>query len=1073
MKLLLKYLFLFLIVCAIREASGQSSNISILDPDNGYSGQLISLKGEGLAGFDRVFFGNIEGEIISVADQLVEVKPPAGTPFDNISLLNTSTGLYYYSEKDFYLTFKGESGIAPSNFDAQVDVDAFAGLYDITIADLDGDQKNDIISANQESNFPSIYFNNSTPGNIDWTPIASNVDLDPYSASSISSLSYHVTSGDITGNGKPDLVFTEATDATIGTRLFIIGNNSSGPGNFSRQQKVIALEGVSTKRVIIKDLDLDGKPEIIVSSENNNKIYILVNNTALTTFGPNPPTPTIIELTVDGAQRTSGLEVEDLNGDGKAEIITNPTQNENFFIASNQSTPGNFSFESFEQITFGEDLVNVKVADLNNDNKPDIIVTFFDDDAIAIFPNSTAGVASSPSFETPIIISSNLFPWGLDVGDMDGDGDLDILIATIGSTAINLFENQGENSFDFVRRTLPVTFINRNIRAADMDGDSKPDIVFASVESGGNGINKLSVLRNQKCIIQTITPSGPINVCTGNSITLETQAMEGVTYHWLQDGDTVKSSTDNFIELASSAQSGEYSVEIDANIEVCAGNPEPVSVTITDSNTLTSAIIDDVGSICTGESLFLQLANAVEVNADSLVWHGPQGFTEAGDQVEVVDFNISKAGRYSVDVYSGSCIVETVSTIVEITNAPNFALNGSGTYCKGATIELSVSPSTGAIGYQWFNGNTLLTGETNNSYTPTETGNYFAKVAYNTSCSPINTDTAVVNILAQPQISFTFPSEACTGNSLSFTDESVVDDNAIVNYSWSFGDGNVSTERNPTHIYNSSGTFDVSLEITYDGFTTCTSELSQSITINGELNFSINSSSTAICEGDSSVLSVDNPFNTYNWSTGETSSSIIVREAGDYSVTVTDANGCEGTSEITVTSAPSPTVELNASNTVISPNDTITLNATGLANYIWSPDSAIIRNSSDEVQMVISNSTTVTVEGTNSSGCFGSASIQIRVEESNIGDVIVPEKFFSPNNDGIADSWKIEEISNYPQCGIEIYDQTGNKIYEAKPYNNDWQGTSNGQPIPDGVYYFVIRCDDAGLVKSGSITLLR
>jgi gliding motility-associated-like protein len=422
-------------------------------------------------------------------------------------------------------------------------------------------------------------------------------------------------------------------------------------------------------------------------------------------------------------------------------------------------------------------------------------------------------------------------------------------------------------------------------------------------------------------------------------------------------------------------------------------------------------------------------------------------------------------------------LVETISVVVDVISAPSFSISttGSGTYCEGESVTLNVSPTDPNFSYQWFNDSGEITGATNATFNPTESGNYFVEATdnNNTSCPNISTAPVTIEFLQEPSAAFSLPTEGCTGNSISFTDESVVDNNATANYFWSFGDGNVSTERNPTHIYNSSGTFDVSLEITYDGFTTCTSELSQSITINGELNFSISSSSTAICEGDSSVLSVDNPFNTYNWSTGETSSSIIVREAGDYSVTVTDANGCEGTSEITVTSAPSPTVELNASNTVVSPNDTITLNATGLANYIWSPDSAIIRNSSDEVQMVISNSTTVTVEGTNSSGCFGSASIQIRVEESNIGDVIVPEKFFSPNNDGIADSWKIEEISNYPQCGIEIYDQTGNKIYEAKPYNNDWQGTSNGQPIPDGVYYFVIRCDDAGLVKSGSITLLR
>jgi gliding motility-associated-like protein len=114
------------------------------------------------------------------------------------------------------------------------------------------------------------------------------------------------------------------------------------------------------------------------------------------------------------------------------------------------------------------------------------------------------------------------------------------------------------------------------------------------------------------------------------------------------------------------------------------------------------------------------------------------------------------------------------------------------------------------------------------------------------------------------------------------------------------------------------------------------------------------------------------------------------------------------------------------------------------------------------------------VEGQDENGCFGSAEIVIQVdEESNIGDRLTPMRFFSPNNDAIAQFWEIDNIENFSQCGVEIYDQQGNKIYESKPYNNDWEGTANGSPIPDGVYFYVIKCDDSGIAKSGSITLLR
>jgi len=1060
MKIQIKHILTLCFICFVLQLKAQSTYINSIDPKNGYSGQLISVKGVQLSDVDRVFFGSVEGSLISASDQLVEVKAPAGATFDNITLLNSSTDQYYYSGQHFYLSFGGASGITATDFDEQVDITASDGLFDVAIQDLDGDGKSDVIGANSESNLITILRNLSSPGTVSFSKSSLNIG-----ASGL-----NVTTGDLNGDGKSEVVFTEGND---GDRLLILVNNST-PGNFAFTLQSITIAGSSTKRAIIRDLDLDGKPDLTVSDQAKNSIYIVRNNSSggSLSFDGN-----IIELTVANAASTAGLDVEDLNGDNKPEIITNQflTDGGGFFIASNQSTPGNFSFNTFNQFNSSGTFVNLKVADINNDNKPDILATLFLSSSVAVFTNQSTGSGSEVSFSPAQNLSTNVRPWGLDFGDMDGDGDKDIVVSTIGEDlAVNVLNNSDGSGSNFQRVTLPVTYINRNIKVADIDGDSKPDIVFTSVDDQGDGTKEISVLRNNKCIIPIITPESPVNACSGNPVTLETQHIEGLTYEWQLNGTVVKSGTENFIELTDGSESGDYTVTIISDGGTCAETSETVTVNIVAAGALPSATISEDGPVCTGGTLMLASS---DVGATTYEWRGPDNFSASGIQVTVDNFNTSKAGRYFLDVYSGSCIVETKSVTVDVISAPNFSLSttGSGTYCEGDAVTLTISPDEPGFSYQWFNDSGIIAGETNTTFNPTESGNYFAEVTdnNNASCPAIETNALAVEFLQPPNAAFNLPSEGCTGNSISFTDESDFDNNATVNYFWNFGDGNVSTERNPSHIYNSSGTFDVSLEVSYDGFTTCLSEFSQPITINGELNFSISSSSTAICEGDSSVLSLDNPFNTYNWSTGETTSSIIVRDAGNYSVTVTDANGCEGTSEVSITSSPSPTVEIEASSIVVSPNDTITLNASGLANYIWSPDSALISGSSDEVQMIISNSTTVTVEGTNSSGCFGSASIQIIVEESNIGDVIVPEKFFSPNNDGIADSWEIEDVDNYPQCGVEIYDQTGNKIYEAKPYNNDWQGTSNGQPIPDGVYYYVIRCDGEGLVKSGSITLLR
>ncbi|MFT7612126.1 MAG: gliding motility-associated-like protein, partial [Parvicellaceae bacterium] len=48
----------------------------------------------------------------------------------------------------------------------------------------------------------------------------------------------------------------------------------------------------------------------------------------------------------------------------------------------------------------------------------------------------------------------------------------------------------------------------------------------------------------------------------------------------------------------------------------------------------------------------------------------------------------------------------------------------------------------------------------------------------------------------------------------------------------------------------------------------------------------------------------------------------------------------------------------------------------------------------------------------------------------------------------------------------------GQHVFSSKNYNNDWDGTFNGEPLPDGSYYYVIQCD--GSVKEkGALTILR
>ncbi|TNE75522.1 MAG: gliding motility-associated C-terminal domain-containing protein, partial [Bacteroidetes bacterium] len=57
-------------------------------------------------------------------------------------------------------------------------------------------------------------------------------------------------------------------------------------------------------------------------------------------------------------------------------------------------------------------------------------------------------------------------------------------------------------------------------------------------------------------------------------------------------------------------------------------------------------------------------------------------------------------------------------------------------------------------------------------------------------------------------------------------------------------------------------------------------------------------------------------------------------------------------------------------------------------------------------------------------------------------------------------------------CKVQISNRWGQVVFETTNYNNEWDGTSNGQQLPDGTYFYVISCDDDRLYQ-GSISLMR
>jgi gliding motility-associated-like protein len=63
---------------------------------------------------------------------------------------------------------------------------------------------------------------------------------------------------------------------------------------------------------------------------------------------------------------------------------------------------------------------------------------------------------------------------------------------------------------------------------------------------------------------------------------------------------------------------------------------------------------------------------------------------------------------------------------------------------------------------------------------------------------------------------------------------------------------------------------------------------------------------------------------------------------------------------------------------------------------------------------------------------------------------------FSPNGDGVNDTWKIEQIERFEGCQVEVFDRWGQSVFKSVGYERPWDGTFKGRYLPTGPYYYVI-----------------
>ncbi len=145
----------------------------------------------------------------------------------------------------------------------------------------------------------------------------------------------------------------------------------------------------------------------------------------------------------------------------------------------------------------------------------------------------------------------------------------------------------------------------------------------------------------------------------------------------------------------------------------------------------------------------------------------------------------------------------------------------------------------------------------------------------------------------------------------------------------------------------------------------------------------------------------------------------------------------------------------------------VTVNIPSVTSYQWNFDSSIADTSTLNIIVKPMFSTTYYIYVTIPSGCGIVDSITVNVKPCSLDDI---SNVFSPDGDGINDTWYINGIGLRPNNRVIVFNRWGDKLRVFENYDNTnsvWDGTYNGVKVATGTYYFTIELFDTNEQKAG------
>jgi hypothetical protein len=498
-----------------------------------------------------------------------------------------------------------------------------------------------------------------------------------------------IASADLNGDGYPDFVVGNCCDSSIGVTVFLSQPDGTlGAGtNYGM--------GGSLTSVAIADFNGDGIPDIAALNLGGDGVQIFTGN-GDGTFNPGGSYST-------GGSNANGTKngpfnqivTGDFNKDGHIDIAVANYSSSNVSVLLNNGTGG---FATAASYAVAGNAQTIATADVNNDGFLDLVVTDYASPGfVNVLLNQKNGTFLAAP-QSPITFAFN-YPGNIALGDLDGDGKLD-LVVTVGDTTkgtgLAAAKGNGDGTFQtavLFSTTQQNIDLNQplpgDVKMGDINGDGKLDLVYSNMGSGNNAdYGTVGIFYNTGSAFGTGMFSTPVEYAAGSVV--YSLALADVN----QDGATDVVMADNYYAGATVLLNASGS----GSTIAASANPAIVGTSVSFTATL-AATVRGVTAVPTGTVTFLDGSTSLGTETLS---GGLASFTTS---LAIGTHSIT--AQYSGDANFHSSTSKLLSEVVN-NGTPGFSLtptsaNASIAAGASATFTITSTPVYGYTGTITFN----------------------------------------------------------------------------------------------------------------------------------------------------------------------------------------------------------------------------------------------------------------------------------------------------------------------------------------------------------------------------------